>query len=152
MAPWGAHGRAMPEDHGREAARLAVAMLHAREAPAGPMEVVLAAGESGILLHEAVGHGLEADFNRKQTSNYSGQIGKKVASDLCTVVDDATITGARGSINVDDGGVAGGQAEFAQLAGVSAGAKQVDQERTAFFWISISWPMPTRANAMRRAI
>ncbi len=51
-----------------------------------------------------------------------------------------------------DGGVAGGQAEFAQLAGVSAGAKQVDQERTAFFWISISWPMPTRANAMRRAI
>jgi len=100
---------AMPEDHGREAARLAVAMLHAREAPAGPMEVVLAAGESGILLHEAVGHGLEADFNRKKTSNYSGQIGKKVASDLCTVVDDATITGARGSINVDDEGVPGGR-------------------------------------------
>ena len=104
-----AEAGAMPEDHGREAARLAVAMLHAREAPAGPMEVVLAAGESGILLHEAVGHGLEADFNRKQTSNYSGQIGKKVASDLCTVVDDATITGARGSINVDDEGVPGGR-------------------------------------------
>jgi TldD protein len=98
-----------PEDHGREAARLAVAMLHAQEAPAGPMEVVLAAGESGILLHEAVGHGLEADFNRKQTSNYSGQLGKQVASSLCTVVDDATITGARGSINVDDEGIPGGR-------------------------------------------
>lgn len=98
-----------PEDHGREAARLAVAMLHAREAPAGPMEVVLGPGESGILLHEAVGHGLEADFNRRQTSNYSGQMGKKVASDLCTVVDDATIAGARGSINVDDEGVPGGR-------------------------------------------
>ena len=98
---------ATPEEHGREAARLAVAMLHAEEAPAGPMEVVLAAGESGILLHEAVGHGLEADFNRKQTSNYSGQMGMQVASSLCTVVDDATITSARGSINVDDEGVRG---------------------------------------------
>jgi TldD protein len=84
-------------------------MLHAQEAPAGPMEVVLAAGESGILLHEAVGHGLEADFNRKQTSNYSGQIGKQVASSLCTVIDDATITSARGSINVDDEGTPGGR-------------------------------------------
>ena len=98
-----------PEDHGREAARLAIAMLHAQEAPAGPMEVVLAACESGILLHEAVGHGLEADFNRKQTSNYSGQIGKQVASSLCTVVDDATMTGARGSLNVDDEGIPGGR-------------------------------------------
>jgi TldD protein len=100
---------ATPEEHGREAARLAIAMLHAEEAPAGPMEVVLAAGESGILLHEAVGHGLEADFNRKQTSNYSGQIGRKVASPLCTVVDDATIVSARGSINVDDEGNPGGR-------------------------------------------
>jgi TldD protein len=98
---------ATPEEHGREAARLAIAMLHAEEAPAGPLEVVLAAGESGILLHEAVGHGLEADFNRKKTSNYSGQIGRPVASPLCTVVDDATIPGARGSINVDDEGVPG---------------------------------------------
>ena len=73
-----------PEEHGREAARLAIGMLHAVEAPAGPMEVVLAAGESGILLHEAVGHGLEADFNRKRTSNYTDQIGKQVASPLCT--------------------------------------------------------------------
>jgi TldD protein len=97
-----------PEDHGREAARLAIAMLDAQDAPAGPMEVVLAPGESGILLHEAVGHGLEADFNRKKTSNYSGQMGKRVASELCTVVDDATLMNARGSINVDDEGTAGG--------------------------------------------
>ncbi len=96
-----------PEDHGREAARLAVAMLHAHEAPAGPMEVVLGPGESGILLHEAVGHGLEADFNRKKTSNYTDQLGKRVASELCTVVDDGTLTSARGSINVDDEGFAG---------------------------------------------
>ena len=93
-----------PEEHGREAARIALAMLHAEEAPAGPMEVVLGPGESGILLHEAVGHGLEADFNRKRTSNYTDQIGKPVASQLCTVVDDATVGHARGSINVDDEG------------------------------------------------
>src|ERR1700751_4500741 len=71
------------------------------------MEVVLAAGDSGILLHEAVGHGLEADFNRKETSNYTGQVGKQVASPLCTVVDDGTIAGSRGAINVDDEGYAG---------------------------------------------
>jgi TldD protein len=93
---------AIPESLGSEAARLAVAMLDADEAPAGPMQVVLAAGESGILLHEAVGHGLEADFNRKKTSNYSDRVGQMVASPLCTVVDDATIEGARGSVNVDD--------------------------------------------------
>jgi TldD protein len=91
-----------PEEHGREAARLAIGMLHAVPAPAGPMEVVLGAGESGILLHEAVGHGLEADFNRKRTSNYTDQIGKQVASPLCTMVDDGTVANARGSINVDD--------------------------------------------------
>jgi len=71
------------------------------------MEVVLAPGESGILLHEAVGHGLEADFNRKRTSNYSGQLGRDVASPLCTVIDDATLASARGSINVDDEGTPG---------------------------------------------
>ncbi len=90
--------------HGREAARVALAMLDARDAPAGEMPVVLGPGDSGILLHEAVGHGLEADFNRKQTSNYSGQLGKPVASTLCTVVDDGTIGSSRGSINVDDEG------------------------------------------------
>ena len=90
--------------HGREAARIAIAMLDARDAPAGELPVVLAPGDSGILLHEAVGHGLEADFNRKQTSNYSGQLGQMVASELCTVIDDGTISHSRGSINVDDEG------------------------------------------------
>jgi TldD protein len=93
-----------PEWHAKEAVQQALTMLRAEEAPAGTMEVVLAPGDSGILLHEAVGHGLEADFNRKGTSNYAGQIGQQVASDLCTVVDDATLLQSRGSINVDDEG------------------------------------------------
>jgi TldD protein len=95
-----------PEEHARSAAEQAIRMLDAHEAPAGQMEVVLAPGDSGILLHEAVGHGLEADFNRKGTSNYTGQIGKVVASPLCTVVDDASLMQGRGSINVDDEGYA----------------------------------------------
>jgi TldD protein len=95
---------ASPEKHAAEAVRQAMVLLDAREAPAGQMEVVLAPGDSGILLHEAVGHGLEADFNRKGTSNYTGQIGKAVASPLCTVVDDPTLFQSRGSINVDDEG------------------------------------------------
>ncbi len=93
-----------PEWHAEQAARLALLMLDAEEAPAGTFEVVLAPGDSGILLHEAVGHGLEADFNRKGTSNYSGQIGNAVASELCTVIDDATLLQSRGSVNVDDEG------------------------------------------------
>jgi TldD protein len=93
-----------PEAHGREAARIALAMLDAIDAPAGEMEVVLGPADSGILLHEAIGHGLEADFNRKKTSNYSGRIGERVASPLCTVVDDGTVVHSRGSINVDDEG------------------------------------------------
>lgn len=93
-----------PEDHGREAARVAIAMLHAVEAPAGELPVVLAPGDSGILLHEAVGHGLEADFNRKKTSNYTDRVGQLVANELVTVTDDPTLQGARGSINVDDEG------------------------------------------------
>jgi TldD protein len=93
-----------PEFHGAEAARLALVLLDARPAPAGQLAVVLAPGDSGILLHEAVGHGLEADFNRKKTSNYSGQVGNEVASPLCTVVDDASFLQSRGSINVDDEG------------------------------------------------
>ena len=93
-----------PEWHAREAARHAMIMLDAEEAPAGEMNVVLAPGDSGILLHEAVGHGLEADFNRKGTSNYAGKVGQSVASPLCTVVDDATLGSSRGSINVDDEG------------------------------------------------
>ncbi|MEM1031341.1 MAG: metallopeptidase TldD-related protein [Myxococcota bacterium] len=93
-----------PEWHAEEAGRRALAMLEAVEAPAGELPVVLAPGDSGVLLHEAVGHGLEADFNRKGTSRYSGQVGEMVASDLCTVVDDATLLQSRGSINVDDEG------------------------------------------------
>jgi TldD protein len=88
----------------REAARQAVLQLSAIECPAGPMEVVLGPGWPGILLHEAIGHGLEADFNRKKISAFSGLIGKRVASDLCTVVDDGTIPSRRGSLNVDDEG------------------------------------------------
>jgi TldD protein len=84
-------------------------MLDAEDAPAGQMPVVLGPGDSGILLHEAVGHGLEADFNRKGTSRYSGQVGAQVASELCTVVDDATLLQARGSINVDDEGIEPGR-------------------------------------------
>jgi len=94
-----------PEDHGREAARVALVNLDSRPAPAGTMPVVLAPGDSGILLHEAVGHGLEADFNRKRTSNYTDQIGHPVASKLVTVVDDPRVLGSRGSLNVDDEGV-----------------------------------------------
>jgi TldD protein len=94
-----------PEWHAEEAARQAVTMLDAQEAPAGQLQVVLAPGDSGILLHEAIGHGLEADFNRKGTSRYAGQIGEKVAAAGCTVVDDATLLQSRGSINVDDEGM-----------------------------------------------
>ncbi len=93
-----------PEHFAREAAREAVAMLDAVEAPAGEMTVVLGPGWPGILLHEAVGHGLEADFNRKGVSAFSGRMGQKVASELCTVVDDGTIGSRRGSLNVDDEG------------------------------------------------
>jgi TldD protein len=93
-----------PEAHGREAARIAIAMLDAVDAPAGEMEVVLGPADSGILLHEAVGHGLEADFNRKKASNYTDQLGRRVASELCTVVDDGTVAHSRGTINVDDEG------------------------------------------------
>lgn len=93
-----------PEETARDAARKALLQLDAGEAPAGTLPVVLAAGDSGILLHEAIGHGLEADFNRKGTSNYSGRIGQPVASELVTVIDDGSIPGSRGSINVDDEG------------------------------------------------
>ena len=93
-----------PEHFAREAARQAIVQLDARDAPAGEMEVVLGPGWPGILLHEAIGHGLEADFNRKGISAFSGKIGQRVASDLCTVVDDGTIPSRRGSLNVDDEG------------------------------------------------
>jgi TldD protein len=93
-----------PEHFAGEAAREAVAMLDAVAAPAGEMTVVLGPGWPGILLHEAVGHGLEADFNRKGVSAFSGRMGQRVASELCTVIDDGTISNRRGSLNVDDEG------------------------------------------------
>jgi len=93
-----------PEHFAKEAARQAIIQLDAREAPAGEMEVVLGPGWPGILLHEAIGHGLEADFNRKKTSAFAGMLGKRVASDKCTVVDNGTMPSRRGSINVDDEG------------------------------------------------
>jgi len=93
-----------PEHFAAEAAREAIAMLDAVAAPAGEMTVVLGPGWPGILLHEAVGHGLEADFNRKGVSAFSGRMGQKVASELCTVIDDGTISNRRGSLNVDDEG------------------------------------------------
>jgi TldD protein len=78
--------------------------LEAGEAPAGNMTVVLGPGWPGILLHEAIGHGLEGDFNRKGTSAFSGRVGERVASNLCTVVDDGTLQGRRGSLSIDDEG------------------------------------------------
>src|SRR5271156_3767381 len=97
-----------PEHFAREASREAIAMLDAVEAPAGETTVVLGPGWPGVLLHEAVGHGLEADFNRKGVSAFTGRIGQQVASPLCTVIDDGTMGGStggrRGSLNVDDEG------------------------------------------------
>ncbi|MGH8674649.1 MAG: metalloprotease TldD, partial [Burkholderiales bacterium] len=93
-----------PEHFAREAARMAVTLLSAVEAPAGPMPVVLAPGWPGILLHEAVGHGLEGDFNRKGLSAFSGRIGERVAAPGVTVIDDGSIKDRRGSLNVDDEG------------------------------------------------
>jgi TldD protein len=92
-----------------EAARQAVVKLSAVEAPAGTMTVVLGPGWPGILLHEAVGHGLEGDFNRKGVSAFAGRLGQQVASELVTVVDDGTIANRRGSLNVDDEGTPTGR-------------------------------------------
>ncbi|NOY94146.1 MAG: metalloprotease TldD [Deltaproteobacteria bacterium] len=145
-----------PEEHAAEAVRQALVMLDAREAPAGEMEVVLAPGDSGILLHEAVGHGLEADFNRKGTSNYTGRIGEQVASPLCTVVDDATIRGGRGSLNVDDEGFEPGRATLIE-DGVLRGYMQ-DRHSAEFFDLTSSGngrresfkshPMPRMTNTL----
>jgi len=97
-------GEKSPEFFAREAARQALIQLDARDAPAGEMEVVLGPGWPGILLHEAIGHGLEADFNRKGTSAFTGLLGKRVASDKCTVVDNGIIPSRRGSLNISDEG------------------------------------------------
>ncbi|MFT3907370.1 MAG: metalloprotease TldD [Steroidobacteraceae bacterium] len=97
-----ANGR--PVELAREAVRQALVNLEAIAAPAGPMTVVLGPGWPGVLLHEAIGHGLEGDFNRKGTSAFSNRIGERVASEGCTIVDDGTLARRRGSLNVDDEG------------------------------------------------
>jgi TldD protein len=99
--------RVQPEEVARQAARMAVVQLDAIPAPAGTMPVVIHNAWGGVLFHEAVGHGLEADFNRKSMSIYSGRLGEKVASEICTIVDDATIPNARGTYNIDDEGTPG---------------------------------------------
>ena len=90
--------------YAQEAVRQALVNLEAIPAPAGSMTVVLGSGWPGILLHEAIGHGLEGDFNRKGTSAFSGRVGERVASPLCTIVDDGTLMGRRGSLSIDDEG------------------------------------------------
>ena len=95
--------------YAREAARQAILNLKAVEAPAGAMPVVLASGWPGILLHEAIGHGLEADFNRRKTSAFTNLIGRRVASEVCTIVDDGTLPFRRGSLNMDDEGTPTGR-------------------------------------------
>lgn len=92
------------EEQTREAVRMALQNLDAVDTPAAEMPVVLGPGWPGVLLHEAVGHGLEGDFNRKGTSKFSGRMGQKVASDACTVIDDGTLADRRGSLTVDDEG------------------------------------------------
>ena len=95
-------GRAL--GYAREAVRQALVSLEAEDAPAGTMTVVLGPGWPGVLLHEAVGHGLEGDFNRKGSSAFSGRIGERVATSACTVVDDGTLPNRRGSLSIDDEG------------------------------------------------
>lgn len=97
------------KEHSRIAAEMAIELLSASPAPAGEMDVVLGSGWPGVLVHEAVGHGLEGDFNRKGTSAFSKLMGDQVASPLVTVVDDGTIAGRRGSLNFDDEGTPTGQ-------------------------------------------
>ena len=97
-------GNGRPLQIAAEAVRIAGVNMGAMPSPAGNMPVVLSAGWPGILLHEAIGHGLEGDFNRKGTSAFTGRIGERVATEQCTVVDDGTLAGRRGSLNVDDEG------------------------------------------------
>ncbi|HVA33621.1 MAG TPA: metallopeptidase TldD-related protein, partial [Candidatus Baltobacteraceae bacterium] len=96
-----------PELLASDAARIATVNLEAVPAPAGEMEMIVGSGGGGVLLHEAVGHGLESDFNRRGTSLYSGRVGERVASELVTIFDDGNLPEERGSLNVDDEGVPG---------------------------------------------
>lgn len=93
-----------PESIALDAARIAATNLEAIDAPAGEMEMVVGSGGGGVLLHEAVGHGLESDFNRQGVSLYSGRVGERVAGELVTIYDDGNIPGERGTISIDDEG------------------------------------------------
>ncbi|ABM62898.1 metalloprotease TldD [Halorhodospira halophila] len=142
------------EAYAREAARQALVNLEAEEAPAGHLPVVLGPGWPGVLLHEAVGHGLEGDFNRKGTSAFSGRIGERVASPLCTVVDDGTIAQRRGSLNIDDeghpsqcntlieDGVLTGYMQDRQNAGLMGMARTGNARRESYAHL----PMPRMTN------
>jgi len=101
---YGYFSDALLEQYAADAVKSATVNLDSRPAPAGPMTVVLGPGWPGILLHEAVGHGLEGDFNRKGSSTFSGRIGERVAAKGVTVVDDGTLADRRGSLNIDDEG------------------------------------------------
>ena len=94
----------LAETYTKEALRLAFVALESKDAPAGKMPVILGSGWPGVLLHEAIGHGLEGDFNRKGSSVFSGKVGEKIASDKCTIVDNGTIANRRGSLTIDDEG------------------------------------------------
>ena len=94
----------LAETYTKEAIRLALVALESKDAPAGKMPVILGSGWPGVLLHEAIGHGLEGDFNRKGSSVFSGRIGEKVANEKCTIVDNGTIENRRGSLTIDDEG------------------------------------------------
>ncbi|WP_416677630.1 metalloprotease TldD [Candidatus Pseudothioglobus sp. Uisw_016] len=94
----------LAETYTKEALRLAFVALESKDAPAGKMPVILGSGWPGVLLHEAIGHGLEGDFNRKGSSVFSGKIGEKIASEKCTIVDNGTIANRRGSLTIDDEG------------------------------------------------
>ncbi len=146
-------------DLANEAVRQALLNLEAIDAPAGTMPVILGSGWPGVLLHEAVGHGLEADFNRKGTSAFSGKMGQMVASPACTVVDDGAMEGRRGSLNVDDEGVETGATtliENGRLVGymqdkLSArltGQKPTGNGRRESF---AHLPMPRMTNTFMRA-
>ncbi|MGB5208994.1 MAG: metalloprotease TldD [Gammaproteobacteria bacterium] len=139
---------------GREAVRQALVNLEAEDAPAGSMTVVLGPGWPGVLLHEAIGHGLEGDFNRRGTSAFAGRIGERVASPLCTVVDDGTLAGRRGSLNVDDegtptrcttlieGGILKGYLQDKHNAGLMGASSTGNGRRESFAHL----PMPRMTN------
>ena len=133
----------------REALRIATVNLAAEPAPAGVMDVVLGPGWPGILLHEAIGHGLEGDFNRKQTSAFAGLMGTRIAAPGVTVVDDGTIPDRRGSISFDDEGTPS-QRNVLIEDGILVGYMQ-DRQNARLMGVAADRQRPARrATPMRR--